>query len=174
MCSSVCWCTDITWSNTPSSCRSCFYSALICCFPSLWPVMGRHERKEERKDSRAGGKHGVLLMLAGSKADGQSQMDALCWQVSHNSYRSGFWLLSTVNCVAWSALALCFLQPFPSLGSPGWLVTSQPIDCSTASLKMAEKLCARWREKADNGKGALREGETGQSSVSGSLPTQWM
>lgn len=38
---------------------------------------GRHRRKEERKNSITGEKHGVLLMLAGSKADGQSQMDAL-------------------------------------------------------------------------------------------------
>lgn len=79
--------------------------------PSLFVAgHGRHKRKEERKDSRAGEKCGVLLLLAGSKADGQSQMDALGWQVSHNSYCSGFWLLSPVNCVAWSALSRSLLS----------------------------------------------------------------
>jgi len=69
-------------------------------------------------------------------------------------------------------LCLFFLQIFPSLGSSGWLITSQPAGCSTVSLKMAEKPSARWREKADDR--ALREGETGALRVSESLPTQWM
>ena len=138
--------------------------------------MDRHKKKEDRKDSRAGEKYSVLLMLAGSKADGQSQMDALGWQVSHNSYLSGCWLPSPVNCVAWSSLSLSLslLQIFPSLGSSESLITSQPVGCSTVSLKMAEKLSARWREKADDGRGALREGETEGLHISGSLPMQWM
>lgn len=78
---------------------------------------GRCKRKEEGKDSRAGEKYGVLLMLAGSKADGQSQMDALGWQVSHNSYRSGCWLPSPVNCGLVSSLSL----PFTDFSQSGQL-----------------------------------------------------
>ena len=72
------------------------------------------------------------------------------------------------------SLSLSLLQIFPSLGSSESLITSQPVGCSTVSLKMAEKLSARWREKADDGRGALREGETEGLHISGSLPMQWM
>lgn len=142
---------------------------------------GRHERKEERKDSRAGEKDGVLLMLTGSKADGQSQMDALGWQGSHNSYCSGCWLPSPVNCVAWSALPLSlssFYRFFPVwTASCGWLLISQPFGCITASLKMAERLSSRWTEKADDERGALKEGHAEgdrEGLISGSLHMQWM
>lgn len=174
-------CVDIAaCSKNPSKREVTVTSVLL--WDAAFPVCGQawtdiRGRRRERI-AELGKKYGVLLMLAGSKADGQSQMDALGWQVSHNSYRSGCWLPSPVNCVAWSALALSFffffLQIFPSLGSSGWLITSQPVGCSTGSLKMAEKLSARWREKADDGRGALREGDTGGLLISGSLPMQWM
>lgn len=153
--------------------RGYFSSALRCCIPCLWPGMeGIRGRRRERIAELE--KNVVLLMLAGSKADGQSQMDALGWQVSHNSYCSGFWLPSPVNSVAWSALSLSlspFYRFFPIwTSSCGWLLISQPFACSTVSLKMAEKLSERWREKADNERGALREGDAEDCMFLGPCP----
>lgn len=44
-----------------------------------------------------------------------------------------------------------FYRFFPVwTASSEWLLILEPFGCSTVSLKMAEKLSARWREKADN------------------------
>lgn len=162
-------CVDIAaCSKNPSKREVTVTSVLL--WDAAFPVCGQawtdiRGRRRERI-AELGKKYGVLLTLAGSKADGQSQMDALGWQVSHNSYRSGCWLPSPVNCVAWSALALSFFFFFfTDLSQSGqlwmahnisacWLQYRQSQDGWKAECKMERK--GRWWKRSSEGRGHRR------------------
>lgn len=152
-----------------------FCSALRCCIPCSWLGMeGVRGRRRERI------------------AELEEKM-VFCWRLQDPRQMVSHRWMPWAGRSATTAIALVagslpqwtvwpgqvslspFYRFFPAwTASCGWLLTSQPFGCSTVSLKMAEKLSARWREKADSERGALRKGDTEGLHVSGSLPMQWM
>lgn len=153
-----------------------FCSLLRCCIPSLWP--GMEDVKGRRRERIAELEKNMVFCWC---LQDSRQMVSHRWMPwAGRSATTAIALVagSLPQLTVWSGQLSLSLSPFCRffpvwIASCGWLLKSQPFGCSTVGLKMAEKLSARWREKADNEKGALKEGDT-EGMISGSLPMKWM